>query len=330
MDIQCVPVSGLRLRKSINFMHENILFLSSECIFRCMYLHGQPAEGGTSVQCPSKCAKLTLVPGGAIQNLPKNFALLDIVQDTRERSSSLVRNRSPSLQHQYMSFQYSSGSSNNLSSSSSGAAEDYKCDVCETRGATIVCPSCAVCLCLSCSEDIHSRKGYHLHQLVPVMEFYMSSMETFSSGTSSLENRANSEYDLLTCNGERACKRHTSELTEYECETCCEEICKQCLLSGKHTEHQTRLLVDIAADKKEALKRAMDEVEDCHRIWNKGFDECHELKEHLYDTSTKMETDIKTHFHSIHSLLHATEESVLSRVREAVDSRVNSLQKQAE
>ena len=295
-----------------------------------MYLSGQPAEGGTTMECPSKCATLTLVPGGTVRNLPKNYAVLEIIQDVRERSSSMVRNRSPSLQYTspIMPSQISSGSSTNISSD--GGGEEYKCDVCETRGATVVCPSCAVCLCFTCSDDIHSRKGYDLHQLVPVMEFYMSSMESLSSCSGSFGHRSNSESDILSSSREELCRHHSSELTEYECETCCEEICKVCQLSGNHREHETRLLVDIAADKKEALKQAVKDTDDCHNIWNKGFDGCHEMQEHLFDTSRTLETNIKRQFHAIHSLLHAKEESLLSQVREEVDSRVKSLQKQAE
>lgn len=103
-----------------------------------------------------------------------------------------------------------------------------------------------------------------------------------------------------------------------------------CMLSGDHRSHETRLLADIASDKKEALKRAVDEINDCHSLWNKGFDECHLLQEHLYDKSQKVETDIKTHFHAVHSLLHAKEESLLSQLRDEVDSRVKSLKSQAE
>lgn len=293
-----------------------------------MYLNGQPTENGTNITCPSKCAKVTLIPGGLIKNMPKNFAVLDIVQDMRERSSSLVignRGRSPSLQSYSIPNQYASNNSLlTCDSSSAGSGDEYRCDVCEMRGATIVCPSCAVCLCISCSEDIHSRKGYHLHQLVPVIEF-MSSNESLTSSTGSFSQQM-SEQDIT----ERTCKHHTSELTEYACETCLEEICKVCFLSGEHRNHETRLLVDIAVDKKEALKRAVDGVDDCHYVWNKGFDECHEVQEYLYDISRRVETDIKTHFHAIHSLLHAKEESLLSQVREEVDSRVKSLQKQAE
>lgn len=283
-----------------------------------MSLQGQHVDGGINFECPSKCAMHTVVPGGVVTNLPKNFALLDIVQDVRERSSSVVRNRSPSLHHQSLSGMSSS-------TSNCGGAEEYECDVCETRGATIVCPSCAVCLCVSCSEDIHSRKGYHLHQLVPVMEYYINSMESFSSSPS-MGHRSGSESDILSSG---ACKHHTDELTEYECEACCEEICRVCLLSGEHLEHETRLLTDIASDKKEALKRAVHDIDDCHGTWNKGFDACHEMQEHLYDRSRNLETDIKTHFHAIHSLLHAKEEGLLSSLREEVESRVKSLKTQA-
>ena len=287
-----------------------------------MYLNGRPTTGGTIVECPSKCANVTVVPDGMIKNLPKNFAVLGIIHDVRERSSSLVmhsgRNRSTSLN----SSEYASNS--NLSVTIN--AEEYKCDVCETRGATIVCPSCAVCLCISCSEDIHSKKGYRLHQLVPGMEYFCS-MESLASSTESFGQQSNSESDIIE---DRSCKHHTSELTEYACETCAEEICKVCLLSGEHVDHESRPLADIATDKKEALKRAVDEIDDCHNIWNKGFDECHELQENLFDISRKVETDIKTHFHAIHSLLHAKEESLLSELREEVEIRSKSLQKQAE
>lgn len=292
-----------------------------------MQLKGYPVEGGTAVTCPSKCAQVTVVPQGLVEKLPKNFAVLGIIQDVRERSSSLVignnRGRSPSLQSQELLSDSTSNLMVNNSSSSSNA-EDYKCDVCEIRMATIVCPSCAVFLCVSCSSDIHSRKGYDLHQLVPVKEFTAESCMS-----SNFTQRLNSSESDLS-GAERTCKQHASELTEYACETCCEEICKVCVISGEHKDHESRLLVDIATDKKEALRQAVEEIEDCHSTWNNGFDECHELQEYLYDRSRTMETEIKTRFHAIHSLLHAKEESFLSQVREEVETRVQSLKKQAE
>ncbi len=272
------------------------------------------------MSCPSKCSQNTFVPEGLVHNLPKNFAVLDIVQDYRERSPSISsgRNRSPSL-GVVPNF---NTSTKNLQDTS--CTDEYKCDVCETRGATIVCPSCAVCLCVSCSEDIHSRKGYHLHQLVPVMEF-INSEESLASTSSNLEQQ---ELDISL--EERRCKLHANEFLEYSCEVCNEEICKICRLSDEHKDHESKLLLDIAIEKKESLRHAINEIEDCHSIWNQGFDECHELQEVLYERSRGVVKAIKDKFLSIHSLLHDKEKSILSQLGEEVDTRVNSLQKQAE
>lgn len=291
-----------------------------------MYLSGEQVEDGTTISCPSKCSQITLVPGGLISNLPKNYAVLDIVQDVRERTTSFLinRSRSPSIP---MANNGLCASTSNLTATASGV-DEYECDVCEMSGAAIVCPSCAVCLCTSCSDDIHSRKGYHIHQLIPVSE-YMSDCLTSGGSTGSTDGgfrqRTNSELS-----DERTCKYHGGEQTEYVCETCCEEICKICQFSAEHKEHECRPISDITKEKKEALRQAIEAIEDCHSIWNKGFDECHELQEQLYVKSRQIETDIKTHFHAIHSLLHAKEESLLSHVREAVEARVKTLQAQAE
>lgn len=280
-----------------------------------MYISGQPTKGGTTVTCPSKCSVVTVVPDGLIQNLPKNFAVLDIIQDTRERSSSLVgRCRSPSIVTMQRNQQPQLQS--HLSS------EEYKCDVCETRDVTIVCPNCAVYLCVDCSSDIHTRKGYDLHTLIPMADFMVSCDSISQSGSSS-----SSEPDFQ---GERLCKHHGNELLEFNCATCCENVCKICVTSGEHSDHEIRLLVDIAIEKKEVLRRSLEEINECHFMWNNGFDNCQEMIEKLFDKSRTLETEIKTRFHAIHSLLHAKEENLLNKLRSEFESRNLSLKAQAE
>jgi len=277
------------------------------------------------VECPSKCSIVTVVPDGLIQNLPKNFAVLEIIQDTRERSSSLVgRSRSPSIvtmqrqQQQQQAPQLQS----HLSS------EEYKCDVCETRDVTIVCPNCAVYLCTDCSSDIHTRKGYDLHTLMPMVDF-MSSCESITSNFSQ-NNKSSSESDFLSIQEERMCKLHPSELLEYNCATCCEDLCKICVSSPEHVDHEVRLILDIAIEKKDLLKRSLEEVKECHFVWNNGFDDCQEMLERLFDKTRTLETEIKTRFHAIQSLLHAKEESLLTKLRSEFDSRNLALKEQAE
>ena len=288
--------------------------------------------------CPRRCCQPTVVPNGQVTNLPKNYAVVEIVHEKKERSSSFSlvavkpRARSTSVPQQLTTSQttpsassvssLTSSSTSNISNNSS--ADDYKCDVCEVLGATVVCPSCAVCLCFSCSKDIHSRKGYQLHHLITLSEFINSPNEIFSSQSGSLEQRST---DILDG---KQCKLHSNELLEYACKSCGEIVCKMCLHSGEHKDHDCRLLAEVAMEKKEELRQAIDDVNQCYTRWNDGFDKCEELQEHMFDIGRTLESSIKSHFHNIHSSLHAKEEQVLGLVRNEVDTRMKQLKQQAE
>ena len=288
-----------------------------------MALNGQQVSGGISMTCPNKCTQQTIVEEGSVTSLPKNFAVMEIIHGTRERSASFtstMRARSPSLGRSLSQLQVSG-----TAVTTSTSEDACYCDVCESSAATVVCPSCAVCLCQSCSDDIHSRKGYHVHQLVQYGEF-MNSLEHLFSDSHC--RHTNPDSDLL--DELKHCKSHSSELVEYLCEVCCEEVCRQCHLNGDHKDHECRLLTDLALEKREALRRMIDSINQCHAEWNKGFDNCHEVREHLYHTQRSIEAGIKSHFHSVHSALHAKEEYLLAVVRSEIESRSKLLNSQAE
>ena len=289
-----------------------------------MHLNGRQVQDGFEVYCPIKCTKPTFVAGGRVENLPKNFALMDLVHESRERSSSL---NAPRIRAS--SFSHSPTPPISLASSpgSIGSLELYNCDVCEASEASVVCPSCSVVLCDSCSNDIHKRKGYHLHQLVSITEFFNSQGEIVpSSGAFSPKSTSESELELSL--GERQCKLHSAESLEFLCETCYEEVCRLCKMA-EHREHECRLLVDVASEKKESLRRAIEDVNECHAKWNTGFDSCHESREHLFDKRRTLEALIKSHFHSIHSTLHVREEVLLGQVQKEIESRSKLLNSQA-
>ncbi len=296
----------LRMQVNIYF------FLFAECIVKFITLNGQNVDGGISMMCPSKCAQQTTIPKGDVHNLPKNFSVLDIVHSTRERSSSLVmtRPRTTSL-----------SSATSLPPTTTG---EYNCDVCETSGAVVVCSSCAVLLCQLCSDDIHSRKGYQVHVLTPVAEF-MASLETIVSDT-----QLTSEVEYS--DEHKVCKSHPGEPLECYCEMCCEQVCRLCRVSGEHKEHahECRPVADVASEKRAVLRRMADSMCQCQAEWNKGFDDCHEWREHLFAKRRHLESVIQSHFHSVHSALHAREESTLSVVRSEIEARSQLLKSQAE
>ena len=290
--------------------------------------------------CPKRCLQPTVIPNGQVAKLPKNYAVVEIIHDKKVRSSSFSlvavtpRARSTSVPQQPTSTlaapllsDGSSSTSSSTSNLSNVSADDYKCDVCEVLGATVVCPNCAVCLCFSCSNDIHSRKGYQAHRLITLSDFINTPNEVFSSQSSPLGQRSTSDSDMVDG---KQCKQHSSEQLEYVCKSCGEIVCKMCLNSGEHKEHDCRLLAEVAMEKKEALRQAIDDISQCYARWNEGFDECEELQEHLFDRGRTLESSIKSHFHNIHSSLHAKEEQVLSQVRNEVDTRMKQLKQQAE
>ena len=280
-----------------------------------MRLSGKPIDNGVIMICPSKCVKSTIVPDGLVKNLPKNFAVMEIVHNTKERLNSLVV--STPRTH-----------SNSMCSSRSGSlasdpGEDYKCDVCEVLGATVVCPSCAVYLCDTCSSDIHSKKGYRLHQLMTVTEFLRE--ECFSPP---LVEQTSTDSEISQERG--FCKLHSTEPLEHLCETCGVKVCVQCQLSVEHKEHECRPMVDIATEKREILRRTIDEVNTCSLRWNSGFDECQELRETLFDRQRSLEASVKAHFQALHASLSTRQEKVLTELRQEVDSRCTQLRRQAE
>lgn len=307
-----------------------------------MQLNGQQVEGGVHMTCPKRCSQPTIIPNGQVTNLPKNYAVVEIVHEKKERSSSFslvavtpaTRARSTSVPQQpsmlatpSSSSFASSSTSSSTSNISSSSTDDYKCDVCEVLGATVVCPSCAVCLCLSCSNDIHSRRGYQPHRLISLSEFINTPSEIYSPHSSSLGHRSTSDSDMMDG---KQCKQHSGEPLEYACKSCGEIVCRVCQHSEEHKDHDCRLLADVAIEKKEELRQAIADVNQCYARWNDGFDECEELQEHLYDRGRTLESSIKSHFHNIHSSLHAKEEQVLGQVRSEVDSRMKQLKQQAE
>ena len=299
-----------------------------------MQRSGRQVEGGVHMTCPRRCSLPTVVPNGQVKNLPKNYAVVEIIHEKKERSSSFSlvpiksRGRSTSAPHDPTSvLSTMSANSSSSMSLSTNSSDDYKCDVCEELGATVVCPSCAVCLCFSCSNDIHSRKGYQLHRLITLAEFINTPSEEFSPQSSSLSQQLSSDSDVMDG---KHCKQHTSDMLEYVCNSCGEIVCKMCVQFGEHKEHDCRLLTDVSIEKKETLRQAIDDVNQCYARWNDGFDECQEMQEYIFDRGRSLESSIKSHFHNIHSSLHAKEEQVLGRVRSEVETRKKQLKQQAE
>ena len=268
-----------------------------------MATSGREVDGDIMMMCPNKCVKLTTIPGGDIQLLSKNYAVLDMVH-SRLFERTLSR---PSLL--------------------TGSGGEYNCDVCESSKAEVACPSCAVSLCLSCSNEIHQKKGYQVHRLVSIWDILEGTVDVQPSDVI-VNQRSVSDLEMLS-DQHKMCRNHSSELVEYMCITCSEEVCKKCHLVDSHRGHECRLLQDVAQEKRDSLHQLLSALQDRHTVWNKGFDRCQELREYVNIRRTEMEGTIRAHFEDLHSVLRSREEKILSGLQEEMQSRDQLLLSQA-
>ena len=267
-------------------------------------MSGKTVEQDIVMACPCKCSKLTTVPDGNIQNLPKNFPLMDVVHTRRfERSKSQAT----------------------LLTVTGG---DYICDVCESVKAEVACPSCAVSLCQSCSDDIHQKKGYQVHCLVALSDVLDGTVDIPSSDGTVANPLLLPELEVLQ-NQPKMCKVHSSELIEYLCVTCSEEVCKKCHLVDNHRGHDCRLLKEVAQEKRDSLCQLVTAMQEKHTVWNRGFDRCQELRETVNVCRTQLEGTIEAHFEEVRSALRVREEKILSDLKEEMQSRDQLLSSQA-
>lgn len=274
------------------------------CIAKYIFTSGKEEGRDIIMTCPSKCTMQTVIEDGNILNLPKNFAVIEIIHSRQ--------------------FERSQSRGTLLSSCSEYTSN---CDVCENSKAEVACPSCAVSLCLSCSNDIHSKKGYQVHRLVSMLDVLNGTVEILPSD-GLVSQRSNA--DIETNPDHKMCKIHSSELVEYMCVTCSEEVCKRCHLVDSHRGHDCRLLKDVAHEKRDTLRLLLTNMQEKHAIWNKGFDRCQELREYASSRHTELEDAVRSHFEEIRSQLQNREEKVLKDLQEEMLSRDQLLSSQAE
>jgi hypothetical protein len=281
--------------------------MCSRCIGRYMSTSGKTVDQDIVMMCPNKCSRLTTVPGGDIQNLSKNFPVMEIVHTRQfERSKSQAT----------------------IQSSGSG---EYYCDVCEVSKAEVACPSCAVSLCFTCSSEIHQKKGYQVHKLVAMSDVLDGNLD-IQSTDGMLTQHSFSDPEVLhaAVAQPKMCRVHSSELVEYLCVTCSAEVCKKCHLVDGHRGHECRLLKDVAHEKRESLRVLLAAAQERHAVWNKGFDRCQELREASNVRRTELERAIRTDFEEVRAALVSREERILGELREEMQRRDQLLSAQAD
>ena len=265
------------------------------------------------VSCPLCCTNTNL-PNNCVDNLPKNFAILDVIAVARAHSESVS-----SLGSSLTSFHFNGESAVEERFCNAGCAEEG--DV--LTPAKIYCFNCCTFMCNKCSDSLH-QKGSALesHEIKTVAELQRHFSQRSPSRDSVFTARSNSDGSLCYC------KIHREPLKIY-CQSDDTMICVYCQLHGKHKGHECVMIEEMASIKRETLRNLKKEMKVKQEQCVVGFNLCKKVEEELHRTAEKRRKELDEHFGILHSTLEARKKELLAELAEQIERKVTILTNQA-
>ena len=252
------------------------------------------------VSCPLCCTNTNL-PNDSIDDLPKNFAILDVIVGAKKKHSSFS-----SMSH----------------FNSEAVIEDRFCDAgCAEEGdvltpAKVYCFNCCMFMCNKCNDTLHCKgSALESHEIKTVAElqrhfFHQSPVRDSVFSTM----RSNSDGSLCYC------KIHREPLKIY-CQTDNTAICIYCQLHGKHKGHECVMIEEMASMKREALHNLKEELKVKQGQCVVGFNLCKKVEEDLHETAVSIKAELDIHFKMLHSTLDARKNELLADLTEQVERK---------
>ena len=265
------------------------------------------------VSCPLCCTNTNL-PNNCVDNLPKNFAILDVIAVARGHSASIS-----SLGSSLTSFHFNGDSPIEERFCNAGCAEEGNV----LTPAKIYCFNCCTFMCNKCSDSLH-QKGSALesHEIKTVAELQRHFSQRLPNLDSVFTSRSNSDGSLCYC------KIHREPLKIY-CQTDNALICVYCQLHGKHKGHECVMVEEMASIKRETLHTLKQEVKVKQEQCVVGFNLCKKIEEELNRTVDKRKKELDEHFSILHSTLEARKKELLAELVEQVEKKTAVLTTQA-
>eukprot|EP00753_Platysulcus_tardus_P017849 PLAT6592.1.p1 GENE.PLAT6592.1~~PLAT6592.1.p1 ORF type:complete len:535 (-),score=165.49 PLAT6592.1:147-1688(-) len=214
-------------------------------------------DGGEVVICPT-CSRETSLPTGAVED---DIGINQLVLSVVASGISL--------------------------SAVGGPAEEEQRELCgscppeDVQTATLWCSACETPLCKACSSDLHSRRAFSSHEVVPISERdVVVAVPAFPAdgGRGRRGERGARRIDRgLRGGGGHGrgrrepghCREHPGEFLILYCRKCDRMICSYCEKYGDHRGHSIISLKKKAKRKREQLERlarSVSKLRDFHRM----------------------------------------------------------------
>ncbi|CAP22204.1 Protein CBR-ARC-1 [Caenorhabditis briggsae] len=249
-----------------------------------------------SIFCPFDRTSTNL-PGGDLNNLKKNFALLELLEKIADTGGISEIGEGVQKHDRY----------------AKDRLLNVKCDEDSEHVAVFYCTVCDSNLCDRCSEFTHSTNVLSKHRRVPLTEKPVPKVCC----------RLHSSYVV-----EFVCK-------EVSCDNESPLMCLMCRDYGRHKGHCHVLIEKEVDDLREKLREHLGELtrqsEIVERSLNSINSTIHELTPETDDGSleeTKQEASIRNHFYRLHSTLDQDEIHALETLDRYARNRLESLQAQ--
>ncbi|CAA87044.3 E3 ubiquitin-protein ligase arc-1 [Caenorhabditis elegans] len=254
------------------------------------------AGRNSSIFCPFD-RTATQIPGGDLQNLKKNFALLELLEKIADGGGLLEK----------------SGEVVKFDRYSKERLLNLECDEDSEHVAVIYCTVCDSNLCERCSESTHSTNVLSKHRRIPLTE----------KPPPLVHCRLHSSYVV-----EFVCK-------ELSCDTESPLMCMMCRDYGRHKGHSHVLIEKEVEDLREKVREHLGELsKQSETIGNAlhSIDSViHELTPGQEDGSLEeTRQEVRNHFRRLRTALDRDEEDAVETVDRYARNRVESLQTQKE
>lgn len=183
------------------------------------------------------------------------------------------------------------GSSNHLQSSN-------QCGVCEENESRDFCVQCGFPICKQCLTDMHSKRCFSLHKVVPLDE-----------GRSLAER----------------CSAHPDHTLDLFCNDCHCSTCVLCCFSGSHHGHQVTPVGEAAASALGEIHQASQSLKSCeHRASEASLGLQARSQELLHSLSAEQKR-VSAWFNRLRRQMEQCEKQVQQQLQESVQPMVDQL-----